>query len=75
MGDQINKLLRVQHSYPTVGSRTSVDELDDALEVPHKKVENMIQVARGRFRWKNLQMMKKILSWAISSKMMKLPAG
>ena len=47
MGDQINKLLRVQHQLTQrLGREPSVDELADALEVPPKKVENMIQVAR-----------------------------
>jgi RNA polymerase primary sigma factor len=47
MGDQINKLLRVQHQLTQrLGREPSVDELAKALEVPPKKVENMIQVAR-----------------------------
>jgi RNA polymerase primary sigma factor len=47
MGDQINKLLRVQHQLTQrLGRDPSVDELAHALEVPPKKVENMIQVAR-----------------------------
>jgi RNA polymerase primary sigma factor len=47
MGDQINKLLRVQHQLTQrLGRDPSVDELAVALEVPAKKVENMIQVAR-----------------------------
>ncbi len=47
MGDQINKLLRVQHQLTQrLGRDPSVDELADALDVPPKKVENMIQVAR-----------------------------
>ena len=47
MGDQINKLLRVQHQITQrLGRDPSVEELADALEVPAKKVENMIQVAR-----------------------------
>jgi RNA polymerase primary sigma factor len=47
MGDQINKLLRVQHQLTQrLGREPSVDELAVALEVPPKKVENMIQVAR-----------------------------
>ncbi len=47
MGDQINKLLRVQHQLTQrLGREPSVDELATALEVPPKKVENMIQVAR-----------------------------
>lgn len=47
MGDQINKLLRVQH-YLTqrLGRDPSVEELASALDVPPKKIENMIQVAR-----------------------------
>lgn len=47
MGDQINKLLRVQHQLTQrLGREPSVDELADALEVTPQKVENMIQVAR-----------------------------
>jgi RNA polymerase primary sigma factor len=47
MGDQINKLLRVQHQLTQrLGRDPSVDELAVALDVPPKKVENMIQVAR-----------------------------
>ena len=47
MGDQINKLLRVQHQLTQrLGREPSVEELATALEVPPKKVENMIQVAR-----------------------------
>jgi RNA polymerase primary sigma factor len=47
MGDQINKLLRVQHQLTQrLGREPSVEELAKALDVPPKKVENMIQVAR-----------------------------
>jgi RNA polymerase primary sigma factor len=47
MGDQINKLLRVQHQLTQqLGREPSVEELANALEVPPKKIENMIQVAR-----------------------------
>ncbi len=47
MGDQINKLLRVQHQLTQkFGREPSVDELALELDVPAKKVENMIQVAR-----------------------------
>ncbi|MDK1028264.1 MAG: sigma-70 family RNA polymerase sigma factor [Anaerolineae bacterium] len=47
MGDQINKLLRVQHQLTQrLGRDPTVEELADALEVPPKKIENMIQVAR-----------------------------
>jgi RNA polymerase primary sigma factor len=47
MGDQINKLLRIQHQLTQrLGREPSVDELAIALDVPPKKVENMIQVAR-----------------------------
>ena len=41
MGDQINKLLRVQHQLTQrLGRDPSVEELAEALEVPPKKVEN-----------------------------------
>jgi len=47
MGDQINKLLRIQHQLTQkLGRDPSVDELALSLDVPPKKVENMIQVAR-----------------------------
>ena len=47
MGDQINKLLRIQHQLTQrLGRDPSVEELAEALDVPAKKVENMIQVAR-----------------------------
>ena len=47
MGDQINKLQRVRHLLTQrLGREPSVEELADALEVPAKKVEKMIQVAR-----------------------------
>ncbi len=47
MGDQINKLLRVQHQLTQrLGREPTVEELAQALDVPPKKVENMIQVAR-----------------------------
>ena len=47
MGDQINKLLRVQHQLTQrLGRDPSLEELAEALDVPPKKVENMIQVAR-----------------------------
>ena len=47
MGDQINKLLRVQHQLTQrLGRDPSVEELANALEVNPQKVENMIQVAR-----------------------------
>ncbi|MEN6481976.1 MAG: sigma-70 family RNA polymerase sigma factor [Anaerolineaceae bacterium] len=47
MGDQINKLLRIQHQLTQrLGREPTVDELAIALDVLPKKVENMIQVAR-----------------------------
>jgi RNA polymerase primary sigma factor len=47
MGDQINKLLRVQHRLTQkLGRSPTVEELADNLEVLPKKVENMIKVAR-----------------------------
>jgi RNA polymerase primary sigma factor len=47
MGDQINKLLRIQHQLTQrLGRDPSVEELAVALDVPPQKVENMIQVAR-----------------------------
>ncbi len=50
MGDQISKMLRVQHQLKQELSRDpTVDELAQILEVPIKKVEHMIQVARRPF--------------------------
>jgi len=47
MGDQINKLLRVQHQLTQrLGRDPSVEELATSLDVAPQKVENMIQVAR-----------------------------
>ena len=47
MGDQISKMLRVQHQLKQQLSRDpTVEELAEQLEVPPKKVENMIKVAR-----------------------------
>ena len=47
MGDQINKLLRIQHQITqSLGRDPTIEELAVALEVPPKKVENMIKVAR-----------------------------
>ena len=47
MGDQINKLLRIQHQLTQrLGREPTVEELAETLEVTPKKVENMIQVAR-----------------------------
>ena len=47
MGDQINKLLRVQHQLTQrLGRKPTVEELAEELQVPPKKVDNMIQVAR-----------------------------
>lgn len=47
MGDQINKLLRTQHQLiQKLGRDPSIDELASALDVPPKKVENMIKVSR-----------------------------
>src|SRR3972149_4450293 len=46
MGDQINKLLRVQHQLTQrLGRDPSVEELAIALDVPPKKVDNVYQVA------------------------------
>jgi RNA polymerase primary sigma factor len=47
MGDQINKLLRLSHHLTQkLGRDPSAEELAEELEVPPKKVENMIRVAR-----------------------------
>ena len=47
LNEQINKLLRVQHQLTQqLGREPSVEELAAALEVPEKKVANMIQIKR-----------------------------
>ena len=47
MGDQINKLLRVSHVLTQqLGRDPTTEELAENLEVPPKKVEDMIQIAR-----------------------------
>ena len=47
MGDQINKLLRVQHQLTQrLGREPTVEELATSLDVPPKKVEKVIQAAR-----------------------------
>ncbi len=47
MGDQINKLLRIQHQLTQkLGRDPSVEELAEELDVSTKKIENMIQVSR-----------------------------
>jgi len=47
MGDQINRLIRVSHQLTQeLGHDPSSEELAEALEVPVKKAEQMIQVAR-----------------------------
>jgi RNA polymerase primary sigma factor len=47
MGDQINKLLRIQVQLTQrLGRNPTIDELAETLEVPPKKVEYMIRVAK-----------------------------
>ncbi|HKZ82722.1 MAG TPA: RNA polymerase sigma factor RpoD [Anaerolineae bacterium] len=47
MGDQINKLIRVSHQLTQeLGRDPTPEELADALQIPVKKAEQMIQVAR-----------------------------
>ena len=47
MGDQINKLIRVSHHLTQeLGRDPTPEELAEALEIPVKKAEQMIQVAR-----------------------------
>jgi RNA polymerase primary sigma factor len=47
MGDQISKMLRVQHQLKQRLSRDpSIEEIADTLDVHPKKVENMIKVSR-----------------------------
>jgi len=47
MGDQINKLLRTSHRLTQrLGREPTLEEMAEALDVPVKKVETMIQVSR-----------------------------
>lgn len=47
MGDQISKMLRLQHQLKQQLSRDpTVEEMAEVLNVPPKKIEHMIQVAR-----------------------------
>jgi RNA polymerase primary sigma factor len=47
MGDQINKMLRVSHQMTQrLGRAATSEELAEELDIPTKKVEDMIQVAR-----------------------------
>jgi len=47
MGDQINKLLRISHRLTQeLGRRPIPEELAEALEVPPRKVKDMLKVAR-----------------------------
>ena len=47
MGDQINKLFRIQYLLTQrLGREPTVEEMAEALEVPPQKVENLIRVAR-----------------------------
>ncbi len=47
MGDQINKLFRVQHQLTQrLGREPTVEEMAEALVVPPPKIENIIQIAR-----------------------------
>lgn len=47
MGDQISRMLRVQHQLKQKLSRDpTVEEIAETLEVPPKKVEHMIEVSR-----------------------------
>ncbi len=47
MGDQINKLLRIQHQLvQELGREPTVEELAEEMGVPPKKVEQMLQASR-----------------------------
>ena len=71
MGDQINKLLRIQHQLTQkLGRDPSVEELAEALDVLPKKVENMIQVSCHL----KLQLTMRMIQFlVILSKTMKFP--
>jgi RNA polymerase primary sigma factor len=47
MGDQINKLLRIQHELTQrLDRKPKIDELAEALDVTPEKIEHMMEVAR-----------------------------
>jgi RNA polymerase primary sigma factor len=47
MGDQVSRMLRIQHQLKQkYGRDPTMDEVAEALDVPPKKVEEMIQLAR-----------------------------
>ncbi len=47
MGDQINKLLRIQYQLTQrLGREPTVEEMAEALEVSPERIENIIQIAR-----------------------------
>jgi RNA polymerase primary sigma factor len=47
MGDQVSRMLRTQHQLKQKLSRDpSIEEMAEALDVPYKKVEEMIKLAR-----------------------------
>ena len=47
MGDQVSRMLRIQHKLKQKYSRDpTIPEIAEALEIPEKKVEDMIQLAR-----------------------------
>jgi RNA polymerase primary sigma factor len=50
MGDQISRMLRIQHHLKQKLSRDPTpEELAEALDVPVKKIDHMMQVARRPF--------------------------
>ena len=47
MGDQVSRMLRIQHQLKQkYGRDPTIPEIAEALEIPEKKVESMIQLAR-----------------------------
>jgi RNA polymerase primary sigma factor len=47
MGDQVSRMLRIQHQLKQkFGRDPTMEEVAEALDVPPKKVEEMIQLAR-----------------------------
>ena len=73
MGDQINKLLRIQHQLTQrLGSDPSVDELAVPGSTSEESRKHDSGCPTAAFSWKHPQMMKKIQFWEISLKMMKL---
>ncbi len=74
MGDQINKMLRISHQLTQrLGRSPTPEELAAEMEIPARKVEQMLDVARRPLHWKCQRMTRAKARWVISSKTPKAP--